>query len=70
MSLQEGIEVLPGFRNPVDDFDEVVAAHVLIDLSLDQFSSQETAQEALHRLGVIGTQHPPEGLTIEKMSEM
>lgn len=55
--------MLPGFRDPVDDFDEVIATHVLINLSLNQFSSEETAQEALHRLSVIGTQHPPEGLT-------
>lgn len=53
--------MLPGFGDPVDDFDEVVTAHVLINLSFNQFSPQESAQEALHRLSVVGTQHPPEG---------
>lgn len=53
--------MLPGFWDPVDDFDEVITAHVLINLSLNQFSPQESAQKALHRLSVVGTQHPPEG---------
>lgn len=53
--------MLPGFRNPIDDFDEVVTAHVFINLSFNQLSSHESGQEALHWLSVIGTQHPPEG---------
>lgn len=51
--------MLPGFRDPVYDLDELITAHVLIDLHLDQFPAQETAQKAPHRLRVIRTQHPP-----------
>lgn len=61
--------MLPGFGDPVDDFDEVVAAHALINLSFNQFSFQESAQEALHRLSVVGTQHPPEGLMVGYYTE-
>lgn len=63
VGLQEGVEVLPGLGDPVDDLDEVVAASVPVNLRLDQLPPQETAQEAFHRLSVVGTQHPPGGHT-------
>lgn len=59
MCLQEAVEVLPGFGDPVDDLNQVIAAHVLIDLRLYQLPPQETAQETFDRLGVVGAQHPP-----------
>lgn len=57
--LQEAIEVLPGLGNPVDDLNQVITAHALIDLRLYQLSPQETAQEASDRLSVVGAQNPP-----------
>ena len=60
MSLQESVEVLPGFGDPVDDLDQIVAPRALIDLRLDQLPPQETSQKPFHRLGVVGAQHPPE----------
>ena len=59
MGLQEAVEVLPRLGNPVDDLDEVIAAHVPVDLRLDQLPAQKPAQETLDRLCVVGTQHPP-----------
>lgn len=57
--FKEAVEVLPGLGDPVDDLNQVIAAHVLIDLCLYQFPPQETAQETFDRLGVVGAQHPP-----------
>lgn len=57
--LQEPIEVLPGLGDPVDDLNQVIAAHVLSDLCLYQFPPQETAQESFDWLCVVGAQHPP-----------
>lgn len=59
MCLQEAVEVLPGLGDPVDDLNQVIAAHVLIDLCLYQLPPQETAQETFDRLSVVGAQHPP-----------
>lgn len=59
MGLQEAVEVLPGFGDPVHDLDQVIAAHVLVDLCFYQLAAQEAAQEALDWLGVVGAQHPP-----------
>lgn len=36
MCLQEAVEVLPGFGDPVNDLNQVIAAHILINLSLNQ----------------------------------
>lgn len=43
MGLQEAVEVLPRLGNPVDDLDEVIAAHVPVDLRLDQLPAQKSA---------------------------
>lgn len=59
MCLEEAVEVLPGLGDPVDDLNQVIAAHVLMDLRLYQLPPQETAQETFYRLGVVGAQHPP-----------
>lgn len=59
MCLQEAVEVLPRLGDPVDDLNQVIAAHVLIDLRLYQLPPQETTQETFDRLGVVGAQHPP-----------
>ncbi len=59
MCFQEAVEVLPGLGDPVDDLNQVIAAHVLIDLRLYQLPPQETAQETFDRLCVVGAQHPP-----------
>lgn len=59
MGLQEAVEMLPGLGEPVDDLDEVIAAHTLGDFRLDQLPPQEAAQEALHWLRVIGAEYPP-----------
>ena len=61
MCLQEGVEMLPGLGDPVDDLDQVVATHVPVNLRLNQFPLQEATQETLHWLCVVGTQHPPSG---------
>lgn len=61
--LQEAVEVLPGLGYPVDDLNQVIAAHVLIDLRLYQLSPQEPAQETFDWFGVIRAQHPP-GATV------
>lgn len=60
--------MLPRLGDPVDDLDEVVAAHALVDLRLDQLPPQEAAQETFHRLGVVGAQHPPTQNTRATMS--
>ena len=60
MGLQEAVEVLPDPGQPVHDLDELRAPRVPGDLRLDQLPPQEAAQEALHRLSVVSTQHPPE----------
>lgn len=57
--LQEAVEVLPGLGYPVDDLNQVIAAHVLIDLRLYQLSPQEPAQETFDWFSVIRAQHPP-----------
>lgn len=57
--LQEAVEMLPGFGDPVDDLDQVIAAHVLIDLRLDELPAQKATQEAFDRLRVVGAQYPP-----------
>lgn len=57
--LQEAVEVLPGLRDPVNDLNQVIAAHVLIDLRLYQLPPQEATQETFDRLSVVGAQHPP-----------
>ena len=57
--LQEAVEMLPGLGDPVDDLNQVIAAHVFIDLCLYQLSAQESAQETFDGLGVVGAQHPP-----------
>lgn len=59
MGLQEAVEVLPGLGDPVDDLNQVIAAHVLIDLRLYELPTQETTQETFDRLGVVRAQHPP-----------
>lgn len=51
--------MLPCLGDPVDDLNQVIAAHVLIDLRLYQLPPQETAQETFDRLSVVGAQHPP-----------
>lgn len=57
--LQEAVEVLPGFGDPVDDLNQVVAAHVLVYLGLYQLPAQEATQKTFDWLCVIGAQHPP-----------
>ena len=59
MSLQKAVEMVPGLGDPVDDLDQVIAAHVFIDLRLYQLPPQETAQESLDWFSVVGAQHPP-----------
>lgn len=59
MGLQEAVEVLPGLGHPVDDLHQVVAPRAPIDLCLNQLSPQETAEETLDWLRVVGAQHPP-----------
>lgn len=59
MRLQETVQVLPGLGDPVDDLNQVITAHVLVDLRLYQLPPQKAAQEAFHRLRVVGAQHPP-----------
>lgn len=59
VGLQEAVEVLPGLGHPVDDLHQVVASCAPIDLCVNQLSPQETAEETLDRLRVIGAQHPP-----------
>lgn len=51
--------MLPGLWDPVDDFDQVVATHVLIYLRLNELSPQEPTQESFDWLCVVGAQHPP-----------
>lgn len=57
--LQEAVEVVPNPWDPVDDLNQLYAARSAADLHLDQLPPQVAAQEAFHRLHVIGTQHPP-----------
>lgn len=54
MCLQEAVEVLPGFGDPVDDLNQVVAAHVLVYLCLYQLPAQEATQKTFDRLCVVG----------------
>ena len=63
--LQEAVEVVPHARHPVDDLHQLQVARAAADLRLDQLPAQEAAQEAFHRLQVVGTQHPPEDHTGE-----
>ena len=51
--------MVPDARDPVDDLDQLQDAFAAADLRLDQLPPQIATQEALHRLQVIGTQHPP-----------
>lgn len=57
--LQEAIEALPGLGHPINDLNQVIAAHVLIDLCLYQLSPKEAAQESFDWLSVVRAQHPP-----------
>lgn len=59
MGLKEGVEVLPSFGDPVNDLDEIIVPHVLVDLCLNEFSPEVSAQEPLYWFCMIGTQHPP-----------
>ena len=60
MRLQEAVEVVPDARDPVDDLNQLRVARSAADLRLDQLPPQVAAEEALHRLHVVGTQHPPD----------
>lgn len=59
MRLQEAVEVVPNPRDPVDDPHQLHVARPAADLRLDQLPPQVAAQEAFHRLHVVGAQHPP-----------
>lgn len=50
--------MVPDARDPIDDLDQLQDALAAADLRLDQLPPQVATQEALHRLQVIGTQHP------------
>lgn len=62
MGLQEAVEVMPDFGDPVDDFHKFHVAHPPTDLRLHELPPQEAAKETLHRLRVVGTKHPPGGV--------
>lgn len=51
--------MVPDARDPIDDLDQLQDALAAADLRLDQLPPQIATKEALHRLQVIGTQHPP-----------
>lgn len=61
--LQEAVEVVPNPWDPVDDLHQLHAARSAADLHLDQLPPQVAAEEAFHRLRVVGTQHPPDPRT-------
>lgn len=63
MCLQEAVEVVPNSRYPVDDLHQLHVARSAADLRLDQLPPQVATEEALHRLHVVGTQHPPDQRT-------
>lgn len=58
--LQEAVEVVPDLRDPLDDLHQLRVPRAAADLSLDQLPPQIAAQEALHRLHVVGTENPPD----------
>lgn len=60
MGLQEAVEVVPDPWDPVDDPNQLRAARPAADLRLDQLPPEVAAEEALHRLRVIGAEHPPD----------
>lgn len=60
MRLQEAVEVVPNPWDPVDDLHQLHVARSAADLRLNQLPPQVATQEALHRLHVVGTQHPPD----------
>ena len=60
MRLQEAVEVVPNPRDPVDDLHQLHVARSAANLRLDQLPPQVAPEEALDRLHVVGTQHPPE----------
>ena len=60
VGFEELVDVRPDLGHPVDDLVEVVVPHPRADLGLHQLAAQVAAEEALHGLHVVGTQHPPE----------
>ena len=60
VGFKELVDVRPDLGHPVDDLVEVVVPHARADLGLHQLAAQVAAEEALHGLHVVGTQHPPE----------
>lgn len=58
--LQETVKVVPDPRDPLDDLYQLCVPRAAADLRLDQLPPQVAAQEALHRLHVVGTENPPD----------
>lgn len=58
VSLQEFVQMLPDLGNPINNLNQLCIPHPATDLCFNQFSSQETAEEAFDWLSVVCTQHP------------
>lgn len=60
MRLQELVEVLPDFGDPLDDLLKGRIAGASLDLLVDGATPEEPSEESLDGLHVIGAQHPAE----------
>lgn len=61
VGLQEAVEVVPGAGHPLHYAHQLRATRAAADLCLQKLPPQVASQEALQRLGVVGTQNPPVG---------
>lgn len=60
MRLQKLVEVLPDSGKPVGDLVHLLVSNPGLNLLLDQLVPEVSAEKALDRLHVVGTEHPPE----------
>ena len=69
--LEEAVDVLPHLGHPLDDALQLrvtagrhapgaLSAPIALQLAVQQLAAQVAPQEALHRLHVVGAQHPAE----------
>lgn len=58
MSLQEAVEMLPHFRDPINDLHQLHVPYSIGHFCFDQLSPEVAPQETLDRLRVVGTEHP------------
>lgn len=69
MLLQESVKVIPEFRHPVQNLDEILIGQVSLVLRLHHLPVQVAHQEAIGRLHVVGEGHHSEVVKTKTQSQ-